>query len=331
MESPLFFGRGVERVAEFLPAADVTALRLLSSNAAVSPLYDLGKRALLSRVAAKKPQKRLVALRACLFIGREAQDALLAAFETDRTQLVRAGAARLLARLAKALPVDDRATLFRRVDARYGKELRMFTCRTAIEESFVDVFSEAVLARDFPGLLLSDFALESLLKKREIEERKREAMERKAMDTEELNTLGYNGWFDRHAREMKSFGICPASHQVFGGRCTKRTSWCWDTFPQYCRHVAVSGGLLSQEMPHEGPDEPHRALYHWMRRQPDLSRKVPVTMACDKMNSFGFARCRCCGSPAPPEHHSNPDPHPSGPFGRPNFGWTCKKEFRVQL
>ena len=319
----LTFGRGVERVAEFLPAADVPALRLLSSNAAVSPLYALGKRALLSRVAAKKPQKRLVALRACLFIGREAQDALLAAFETDRTQLVRAGAARLLARLAKALPVDDRATLFRRVDARYGKELRMFTCRTAIEESFVDVFSEAVLARDFPGLLLSDFALESLLKKREIEERKREAMERKAMDTEELNTLGYNGWFDRHAREMMSFGICPASHQVFGGRCTKRTFLfeLRETFPQYCRHVAVSGGLLSQEMPPKGPDEPHRALYHWMRRQPDLSHKVPVTMACDTTNGLGVARCNCCGNPAP---DPKPDYHPSGPFG-----WTCKKEFRV--
>ena len=159
----LTFGRGVERVAEFLAAADVSALRLLSSNAAVSPLYSLGKRALLSRVAAKKPQKRLVALRSCIqAVGREAQDALLAAFENDRTQLVRAGAARLLGRLAKALPVDDRATIFRRVDARYGKELRMFTCRTAIEESFVDVFPEAVLARDFPGLLLSDFALGGL-------------------------------------------------------------------------------------------------------------------------------------------------------------------------
>ena len=225
MESPLFFGRGIERVAEFLPAADMSALRLLSRNAAASPLYSLGKRALLSRVAAKKPQKRLVALRSCIqAIGREAQDALLAAFENDRTQLVRAGAARLLARLAKALPVDDRATLFRRVDARYGKELRMFTCRTAIEESFVDVLPEAVLARDFPGLLLSDFALESLLKKREIEERKREAKERYAMDREELISHGYMRWFDRHAREMMSCDLCPASHQVFGvGRCTKRT------------------------------------------------------------------------------------------------------------
>ena len=92
----LTFGRGIERVAEFLPAADVSALRLLSSNAAASPLYALGKRALLSRVKVKKSQQRLLALRSCLFIGREAQDALLAAFETDKTQLVRAGAARLL-------------------------------------------------------------------------------------------------------------------------------------------------------------------------------------------------------------------------------------------
>ena len=358
MESPLFFGRGVERVAEFLPAADVPALRLLSSNVAVSPLYALGKRALLSRVAAKKPQKRLVALRACLFIGREAQDALLAAFETDRTQLVRAGAARLLARLAKALPVDDRATIFRRVDARYGKELRMATCRTAIEESFVDVLPEAVLARDFPGLLLSDFALESLLKKREIEERKREAKERDAMDREELISHGYMRWFDRHAREMMSCDLCPASHQVFGvGRCTKRTfflremfpecdstlsrtracclfppkSGC-SSFPQYCRHVAARGGLLWQGIPSDGPAEPHRALYHWMRRQPNLSHKVPVTIICDTRNgseseseseSGRVARCNRCGNPAP--DHIRAD---SGPFGW-KARWTCKKEFRV--
>lgn len=211
----LTFGRGIERVAEFLAAADMSALRLLSNDAAASPLYSLGKRALLSRVAEKKPQKRLVALRSCIqAIGREAQDALLAAFENDRTQLVRAGAARLLARLAKALPVDDRATLFRRVDARYGKELRMFTCRTAIEESFVDVFSEDVLWHDFPGLILSSVLLQSL-------RRKREDQERKARYTEELNTLGYMRWFDRHAREMMSRGLCPASHQVFEGRCTK--------------------------------------------------------------------------------------------------------------
>ena len=344
MESPLFFGRGVERVAEFLPAADVSALRLLSNNAAASPLYALGKRALLSRVAAKKPQKRLVALRACLFIGREAQDALLAAFETDRTQLVRAGAARLLARLAKALPVDDRATLFRRVDARYGKELRMFTCRTAIEESFVDVFSEDVLWRDFPGLILSNVLLQSLRRKREIEERKREAKERDAMDREELISHGYMRWFDRHAREMMSCDLCPASHQVFGvGRCTKRpfyprnlllrvmfpecdsagrTDPGYCLFPRYCRHVAESGGLLWQGIPSDGPAEPHRALYHWMCRQPNLSQRMPVTMTCDtyldsdtgtdsESESGRVARCKCCGNPAPK-------------------GARCKKEFRVE-
>jgi hypothetical protein len=368
MESPLFFGRGVERVAEFLPAADLSALRLLSSNAAASPLYALGKRALLSRVKVKKSQQRLLALRSCLFIGREAQDALLAAFENDRTQLVRAGAARLLARLAKALPVDDRATIFRRVDARYGKELRMVTCRTAIEESFVDVLPEAVLARDFPGLLLSDFALESLLKKREIEERKREAKERDAMDREELNSHGYMRWFDRHAREMMSCDLCPASHQVFGfGRCTKRTFFLREMFPecdspgrtgppcclfpQYCRHVAESGGLLWQGIPSDGPAEPHRALYHWMRRQPNLSHKMPVTMICggricfagvrrdsdtgtdSESESGRVARCKCCGARVPRELEARLceqlkkiDRITPGIL---SFGWTCKNEIRV--
>ena len=163
---------GVERVGAFLGTADVRALRLLCCGGTASSVYSQKRAELLRSVTAKKPKERLAALRVCLrALAGDAKDALLVAFEADKTQVVRAGAARLLARLAKGLAVNERTTLFRAADARYTCELRMYDCRAAIEEGFGDVFSEDVLARDFHGLLLADVVLERASKVREARER----------------------------------------------------------------------------------------------------------------------------------------------------------------
>lgn len=164
-ESMLFSGhRALYGLGDFL--SDARPLRVVVRAARTSILFERTIAALRSRTTgARKRQARLAALRALVrAVGHEATDRVLAVFERDSFQLVRAAAAHALARLAAdpALDFATRATLFRAAAVRYAAEDGMMTVRAAIEEAFCDLFPADVVRRDFAGLALSSSVLESL-------------------------------------------------------------------------------------------------------------------------------------------------------------------------